>query len=110
MSKLVPLVVAPSTYELLKGNPDYQDRIKRGEIIQNEPLKVPITRHPSAPPYSVAKAHKVIADFEHAVRGQEMVGTADPEERPGIEAHYKAEYDKMFARLTEPTISTRIKK
>ena len=69
-----------------------------------------MSRHPKMPPYSPAHAHKVIADFEHAVREHEMVGAQHPQDRRAIEKHYKAEKAKMFDRLTEPTISTRIKK
>lgn len=69
-----------------------------------------MSRHPKAPPYPVAHAHKVIADFEHAVREHEMLNEYPPGARPKVEAHYKAEKELMFIRLTEPTISTRIKK
>lgn len=69
-----------------------------------------MSRHPKAPPYSVAHAHKIIADFEHAVRSHEMIGAAHPEDVSGIDDHYLSERAKMFTRLTEPTISTRIKK
>lgn len=69
-----------------------------------------MSRPISAPPYSVSHAHKVIADFEHAVRNHTLKSGQHPSGWKEIERIYLDEKAKMFTRLTEPTISTRIRK
>ena len=51
---------------------------------------------------SPARAYKVLADFEHAVRDHETKGSQHPQDWAGIEERYQEERQKMLIRLTKP--------
>lgn len=52
------------------------------------------------PPYSKPYAHKLLADFEYAVREHEKIGGAPVIDRENINKFYEEERSKMVQRLT----------